>query len=324
MNITQEISFLLFKHNCVIIPEWGAFILNDKDAEVNHTTQYALPKNRIVSFNSQIKNNDGLLANHIKTVNNCSYEEGINNIASFVNEFKKELANKRNLSFDHVGTFYLTQEDKLIFVPNHVSNFNINSFGLPKIKLKTLDKPNLPLNVIKSSDNETKITPTRVYPTSPKREQVKQAKRENLQTKKTPEIVRKKNKYNLNFINLVGSFFIIAMIFSLINFELNSNSIDFSDNQNASILDTAPSKTKNSNTFSLTIETPHQIFAEVETQEEGEKLVSKLVKKYKKSELIKDNHGHFKVFIISFSNPELANEYKILLQNKMNQKLTLE
>ena len=62
------------------------------------------------------------------------------------------------------------------------------------------------------------------------------------------------------------------MVFSLINFELNSNSIDFSDNQNASILDTAASNTKkNSNTFSLTIETPHQIFAEVETQEEGEK-----------------------------------------------------
>jgi len=323
MNMTKEISFLLFKHNCVIIPEWGAFILNDKDAEVNHTTQYALPKNRIVSFNSQIKNNDGLLANHIKTVNNCSYEEGLNSIVSFVTEFKKELANKRNLSFDNVGTFYLTQEDKLIFVPNHVSNFNIDSFGLPKIKLKTLDNPNLSVNVSKNSDNETKIIPTRVYPTSPKREKVNKTKRENLQTKKTPKIVFKKNKYNLNFINLVGSFFIIAMVFSLINFELNSK--DFSDNQNASILDTAASNTKkNNNTFSLTIETPHQIFAEVETQEEGKKLVSKLVKKYKKSELIKDNHGHFKVFIISFSNPELANEYKILLQNKMNQKLTLE
>ena len=49
-----------------------------------------------------------------------------------------------------------------------------------------------------------------------------------------------------------------------------------------------------------------------------------LSKKYKKAETVKGKDGKFKVFIISFSNIELAKEYKLLLQNRMYQKLSLE
>ena len=86
MNLTKEISFLLYKHNCVIVPNFGAFILNEKSAEVNTLTNYASPKNRIVTFNSQINNNDGLLANHIKRNLGISYEDALDKIVTYVSD----------------------------------------------------------------------------------------------------------------------------------------------------------------------------------------------------------------------------------------------
>jgi hypothetical protein len=319
MSLTKEISFLLYKHNCVIVPNFGAFILNEKLAEVNTLTNYASPKNRAVSFNRQINNNDGLLANHIKLSHECSYEEAVSKIESFVSDFKIKLDDQKNLSFDEIGTFYITKEEKLIFVPNHTSNFNMDSFGLHKIKLESQ-------NIIKSSDvitpKVTTIIPHKVYPSSAKNKQVSKSKKVKVQSKKVESKTPiRQSKYNLNLVNILGSFFLVAMIFSLINFELKSSTSNLNQ-QLASIIDTTPIETVKK--FSLEVETPFKIFAEVNNIEEADILTSKLSSKYKKAKTVQGKDSKVKVFIISFSNKELAKEYKQLLQNRMNQKLSLE
>ena len=319
MSLTKEISFLLYNHNCVIIPDFGAFILNEKSAELNTLTNYASPKSRAVSFNQQISNNDGLLANHVKISHKCSYEEAIVKIKSFVSDFKKNLHNQKNLSFDQIGTFYITKEDKLIFVPNHTSNFNMDSFGLPKIKLESQ-------SIESSNELITPIAPSKpqrkVYRSSPKNKEVSKSKKVKTQAIKVESKTSKKySKHHLKLVNIIGSFVLIAMIFSLINFELNSSNSSL-DQQFATIIDTNPIETVKQ--FSLEVETPHKIFAEVNNLEEASVLTTQLSKKYKKAETVKSKDGKFKVFIISFSNIELAKEYKLLLQNRMYQKLSLE
>ena len=319
MSLTKEISFLLYNHNCVIIPDFGAFILNEKSAEVNTLTNYASPKSRTVSFNRQINNNDGLLANHIKTRHGCSYEDAISKIESFVSDFKGDLQNQKNLSFDQIGTFYATKEDKLIFVPNHTSNFNMDSFGLPKIKLESQNT---------ASDNELisqKVSSKpqyKVYPSSSKNKEDLKSKKQKTQIKKAESKTPiRYSKHHLKFVNIIGSFFLIAMIFSLINFELKSSNSSHNQ-QVASIIDTTPIEADN--TFSLEVETPFKIFAEVSNLKEADVLKTQLSPKYSKAETVQGKDGKFKVFIISFSNIELAKEYKLLLQNRMNQKLSLE
>jgi hypothetical protein len=111
------------------------------------------------------------------------------------------------------------------------------------------------------------------------------------------------------------------MIFSLINFELKSSTSNLNQ-QLASIIDTTPIETVKK--FSLEVETPFKIFAEVNNIEEADILTSKLSSKYKKAKTVQGKDSKVKVFIISFSNKELAKEYKQLLQNRMNQKLSLE
>ena len=138
MNLAKEISVLLYTHNCVIIPDFGAFLLRDKEAELNAQAKYSLPKHRVISFNRQIKSNDGLLANYIARTHFCSYEEGLTHIASYRAMLWNALNTKRNVEINEIGTFYYTQEDKLVFVPYHSVNFKKATYGLPKLKLKTI------------------------------------------------------------------------------------------------------------------------------------------------------------------------------------------
>lgn len=319
MNLTKEISFLLYKHNCVIVPNLGAFILNDKSAEVNTLTNYASPKNRIVSFNSQILNNDGLLANHIKLKLGISYEDAVRKITTFVSDFKKKLSKQRNLSFDQIGTFYMTNEDKIIFVPNHLSNFSMKSFGLPKIKLES----HIHAKNVEPVKVESKTKPqNKTYQVSAKKQETIKVRKEKAQLRKVEsKSPTRRSKHRLRVINFLGSFFLIAMVISLINFELKLSNSDFDQNV-ASIIDSTPIETIK--TFSLEVETPHKIYAEVKNKNEANNLKNQLSSKYKQVETFQEKDGGFKVFIISFSDKELAKEYKKLLQNRMNQKLSLE
>src|SRR6056300_882179 len=123
MNLAKEISFLLFKHHCVILPSFGAFLINKKDAERSVESKFALPKKEIVSFNRQITQNDGLLANHISVSLGCTYNDGLAIAEQYVEDLWGQLHTKKNIEIAEVGTFYYTQDEKLIFVPYHSVNF---------------------------------------------------------------------------------------------------------------------------------------------------------------------------------------------------------
>jgi len=324
MDLTKEITFLLYKHNCVIIPHFGAFIVHDKPAELNTELNYASPKNRIISFNNQILNNDGLLANHIQTIEKCSYEEGLLHIHSFVDHLKEELQAKNNFNFDQLGTFYNTKEEKLIFVPNQMSNFSMDAFGLPKLKLKKYKHEDPIPTIARKPDSIVKASHT-IPSQDIRRESKLKQRNEKVQDQKLEtHSTQKRRKQSLRMVNIVGSFFLVTVILSLINFELNNPSnIEF-DYQIASVIDSTPSIESTIEHFSINVKTPHQIFAEVSNQVEANELRDRLISKYKQAETVEGKDGTFKVFIISFSDQELAKEYKTLLQNRMNQKLTLQ
>ena len=73
-TISKYISELLFLHDCVIIPQFGGFVGNNKSAVLNETTGIITPPSKEILFNLNLQTNDGLLINHI------SKSEGISNI----------------------------------------------------------------------------------------------------------------------------------------------------------------------------------------------------------------------------------------------------
>ena len=74
-KVDKHISELLYQHDCVIVPEFGGFVANYCSAKIHPTQHTFTPPSKSIVFNSNLKNNDGLLANHIALAENTNYPE---------------------------------------------------------------------------------------------------------------------------------------------------------------------------------------------------------------------------------------------------------
>ena len=138
MTMTSYINDLLYRYDCVIIPGFGGFVTNAISAKVNHLSHTFYPPTKQVTFNSHLKNNDGLLANHIASSENISFEKAIEKINEVVKSWNTQLKNE-SVVIGKVGSLSLNKENQLIFEPNSASNYLIETFGMnslssPEIK----------------------------------------------------------------------------------------------------------------------------------------------------------------------------------------------
>jgi hypothetical protein len=130
MNIESYISQLLYRYQCVTVPGFGAFLTEIQSAQLIESSNSFFPPKKIISFNGYLKNNDGLLANHIAQAEKTSYEYAISAIQYEVFNWKKALQENGIFSIKNVGNFSLNADKNLIFTPYDQTNYLTNSFGL--------------------------------------------------------------------------------------------------------------------------------------------------------------------------------------------------
>ncbi len=130
MNIEPYIAQLLYRYQCVTVPGFGAFLTEIQSAQLIESSNSFFPPKKMISFNANLKNNDGLLANHIAQAEKTSYEYAISAIQYEVFNWKKALQENGLFSIKNVGNFSLNADKNLIFTPNDQTNYLTNSFGL--------------------------------------------------------------------------------------------------------------------------------------------------------------------------------------------------
>ena len=130
MNIESYISQLLYRYQCVTVPGFGAFLTEIQSAQLIESSHSFFPPKKVISFNAHLKNNDGLLANHIAQAEKTSYEYAVSAIQYEVHNWKKALQENGLFSIKNVGNFSLNADKNLIFTPNDQTNYLTNSFGL--------------------------------------------------------------------------------------------------------------------------------------------------------------------------------------------------
>lgn len=130
MNIEPYIAQLLYRYQCVTVPGFGAFLTEIQSAQLIESSNSFFPPKKLISFNSYLKNNDGLLANHIAQAEKTSYEYAVSAIQYEVFLWKKALQENGLFAIKNVGNFSLNADKNLIFTPNDQTNYLTNSFGL--------------------------------------------------------------------------------------------------------------------------------------------------------------------------------------------------
>ena len=130
MVLEKYISKLLFEHDCVIVPGFGGFIANYTPASIHPVHHTFSPPSRNLAFNANLSNNDGLLANAIKTGLDISFTDATNLISAEVSLLIRKLENHEKVSLEHIGVLFYNKEKSLQFNPDHSFNHNPDSFGL--------------------------------------------------------------------------------------------------------------------------------------------------------------------------------------------------
>lgn len=130
MKIEKYISELLYRYQCVGVPGFGAFLCEWQSAQVIVAQNSFVPPKKVISFNSHIKNNDGLLANHIALEEKISYENALNKIQTQVVFWLEKLENKESLVLENIGEIFSNSEHNFVFKPNTAINYLTDSFGL--------------------------------------------------------------------------------------------------------------------------------------------------------------------------------------------------
>ena len=132
MTLTNYINDLLYRYDCVIVPDFGGFVTNAISAKVNHFSHTFYPPTKQITFNAHLTNNDGLLANYIASSENISFEEANNQIAKVVKGWNAQLQ-LDTITIGKIGSLSLNKEKQLIFDPNTTSNYLTETFGMGAI-----------------------------------------------------------------------------------------------------------------------------------------------------------------------------------------------
>lgn len=132
MKIEKHLSSLLYRYQCVTVPGFGAFLTESKPAYIDSDTNTFYPPKKVISFNANLKNNDGLLANHIALQEKISYEQAVAKIEQTVDVWNATLLNEV-ITLKNVGVVTLNTEGSLLFTPDTPLNYLTSSFGLASV-----------------------------------------------------------------------------------------------------------------------------------------------------------------------------------------------
>ncbi|CAM2872623.1 HU domain-containing protein [Flavobacterium frigoris] len=130
MNIEPYITQLLYRYQCVTVPGFGAFLTEIQSAKWVESANSFFPPKKMISFNANLKNNDGLLANHIAQAEKTSYDYAVSAIQYQVVNWKKALETNGSFSIKNIGDISLNADNNIVFKPLDQTNYLTSSFGL--------------------------------------------------------------------------------------------------------------------------------------------------------------------------------------------------
>jgi CCDC81-like prokaryotic HU domain 1/CCDC81-like prokaryotic HU domain 2/SPOR domain len=156
-KIDKNIQALLYQYDCVVIPEFGGFVANYKPSQIKKDTHFIYPPSKVLSFNRNLRTNDGLLAKDISEKKSITFEEANNEIKEIVEDYFTQLNNGKRIEFEKVGILYFDKNKNILFDPFNNCNFLLDSFGMEAFFAPKSNKANKPKEVLFSEEINIKL-----------------------------------------------------------------------------------------------------------------------------------------------------------------------
>jgi hypothetical protein len=135
-HISQQIKDLLILHDCVIIPNFGAFVGNQLSASMHPVTHLILAPSKKLLFNKNITQDDGLLISKLMNNFGLLYQEAKQAIADYVAFAQLKLANGEAFQIEEVGEIKPDAEQNWVFKQVEDFNFSVHAYGLSAVHIQ--------------------------------------------------------------------------------------------------------------------------------------------------------------------------------------------
>lgn len=155
MKLEQYISELLYKYDCVIVPGLGGFVANYKSATIQPIQNTFSPPSKSISFNKNLTNNDGLLANLVAQKENINFNVATKNIEESVLLIQQDLKLKKRILLKDVGTLVLDNESRIQFDPANTVNYLLGSYGLSVFQKQPIKRATIEEKITKEFKDRT-------------------------------------------------------------------------------------------------------------------------------------------------------------------------
>ena len=150
-SVEEHIKELLFRHDCVIIPNFGGLVSNPVSSKINTVSGTIFPPSKLIVFNKNLSINDGLLINHISKKEKISIDDSKNIVFDFSKKITDSLMTERSMRLNNIGLFTLGSEDNIIFHQDIANNFDLNSFGFESFQIQKKTKAKKIIDINQSS-----------------------------------------------------------------------------------------------------------------------------------------------------------------------------
>lgn len=158
--LLPHIVYLLRRHDCVIIPSLGAFIVGRRPAMLDAAAGKFYPPMKEVMFNASIVNNDGLLANSLARRQRISYQEGLQIVGDAAARMRERLMADKRLRLSALGILTLGPEGNIVFSPEETPAQGAARRGLRPVDLRGADAEEVAATEI---DEPRQIRDSRYY-----------------------------------------------------------------------------------------------------------------------------------------------------------------
>ena len=160
-RIIKYIERLLLQHDCVIIPDFGGFVLQSASAVYLSDEHSFTPAWNEIVFNPTLTHNDGLLAESYMQDYSVDFNKAQQLVHKDVASMKSSLNDNIELQLGSIG-FFIKENERIIFLPAKSNElpYSARSYGLPVFHFLPLSSRIPPMLVadVSSSDGEIVIS----------------------------------------------------------------------------------------------------------------------------------------------------------------------
>ena len=169
-SVNDYLKKLLYQYDCVVVPEFGAFLTHYQSAAFTEPSGLYLPPRKRVAFNEALRFDDGILANYIMLHEPVTREGAQRHINLFVNELHRDVETTGRFELEGIGTFSRNDEGRLQFDPSLRHNFFGEAYGMTALSVQVINRQAQPEPVLEAvpvtlpgpvlvRDEDTTLTP---------------------------------------------------------------------------------------------------------------------------------------------------------------------